>query len=362
MAQNKEELRLELKNLVVSLRQLQQSNALLLNYLPKELKQEIKNASSFLKELPPSADDSAPMDMPKGNCDNASIVQSWLTRVIAAINSAKNTLEKGTQNYFKTELASKYADKSISSFNQIEEYLFGSICSFIVKNGSKTTFSDMASNISFQKDQSYAQLIATAWEKKNSKCLAISDLPKPDFLAKKIMAVYIDSAIDGFDIDPGEYTKIKAGYIYFHVEGKYEVIHSKKEGTMEGTTKFIEGNFDCAPVLDDVYGGNNAIKVLKDLYGAHSKLVDLPIKLKLNARLTIADPMDFYGGLAGYSTLVFDRDMSGNWVGVSESAQKWQEAFSEAEKKAKIRLDLTDFIENKLLSDFTLADLKSDGW
>jgi len=186
---------------------------------------------------------------------------------------------------------------------------------------------------------------------KSSK-LGYKDYRKVVKPALKAMLTQHLGAIDGFDIDPGEYSKIKAGYIYFFVRGNYKMVYRPNEfGYLEGQIEYKSGNFSYKPVLDDVVGGANAIQVLRDLYGNNAKLVDLPIKLKLKAELTISDPADFFGGAAGLNTLVFDRDISGNWTGVSDAAKQWDTKFKEAERKAGKKMNLKEFIEKKLLSD-----------
>jgi hypothetical protein len=208
--------------------------------------------------------------------------------------------------------------------------------------------------------------LAEIWQQciGKTRCLTENDLPPTDFLAKKVLELYIESSIDGWDIDPGEYTKIKAGYIYFYVKGNYEMKYGPdQKGFIQGSIVFKSGNFSYKPVLDDTKGGSNAIEVLKQLYGENTKLVDLPIKLKLNAVLTIADPLDFFGvGMAGFNTLIFDRTSSGAWTCSSDHAKMWETKFADAEKLAGKKLNIKDFIENHLLSDFTLSDLIGDGW
>jgi hypothetical protein len=356
MSSKKEELELELKQLIGSLGKLQKNNPTLLGYLPSSLKVEIDKA---LFALDNASENNNEGDLPYLPFP---IFKQWYESVINFMEKAIKNLQKDTYQSFDKKALAKCIRKTKPKFlsnKDLEDYIISIACSKITP----AIGFGLSNNLLSEAD---IIELAEIWQQciGKTRCLTENDLPPTDFLAKKVLELYIESSIDGWDIDPGEYTKIKAGYIYFYVKGNYEMKYGPdQKGFIQGSIVFKSGNFSYKPVLDDTKGGSNAIEVLKQLYGENTKLVDLPIKLKLNAVLTIADPLDFFGvGMAGFNTLIFDRTSSGAWTCSSDHAKMWETKFADAEKLAGKKLNIKDFIENHLLSDFTLSDLIGDGW
>jgi Leucine-rich repeat (LRR) protein len=197
--------------------------------------------------------------------------------------------------------------------------------------------------------------LAAIWQEGigQSKCLDERYLPPADFLAKKLLELYIESSKDWWDIDPGEYTIIKAGYIYFG----YSDVRVNETGLVN-----TEDQLKCIPMLDDTVDGDNVIKSLKELYGNNARLIDLPIKMKLAVSIVLSEAVSpgrgslIVGGTNGWCTMVFDRDIKGSWTQVFARKNLWDEKLRETKNS---NFTFNKFISN-LLSKFTLKDLIAD--
>lgn len=345
MSSKKEELQLELKRLMGALGKLQKNNPTLLDYLPYSMKVEIDNA---LFALDNASENNDKGDLP---CLPLPVFKQWYERVINFMGKAIKNLQKDTYQSFDKKVLATYIGKTKPKFlsnKDLEDYIVSIACSKITP----AIGFGLSSNLLTEAEMSQ---LAAIWQEGigQSKCLDERYLPPADFLAKKLLELYIESSKDWWDIDPGEYTIIKAGYIYFG----YSDVRVNETGLVN-----TEDQLKCIPMLDDTVDGDNVIKSLKELYGNNARLIDLPIKMKLAVSIVLSEAVSpgrgslIVGGTNGWCTMVFDRDIKGSWTQVFARKNLWDEKLRETKNS---NFTFNKFISN-LLSKFTLKDLITD--
>jgi hypothetical protein len=349
MSENKEKLHLELKQLMLSLVKLQKNNPTILDYLPESLRKTIDSAVELL-----TVNNNSDIKR-EGNCQPLAQFEKWYEKVKKMLFSSVNTLTKEKLQKFKVDVLKPYQNKpkpNTMSNTALEAYMIGLACSKLIKNNS---FSNFSTDLLTETDK---KELAEIWQNSlgPKKCLDEGYLPSADFLAKKLLSLYIDSSENGYwvyifpEMDPGEYSKFNAGYIYFG----YNDIRVNEIGIVN-----TNDQMKCIPLLDDVPDGARVIEVLKDLFGANARLVDLPIKMKLCVELVLSEAVGtaqgskLVGGLNGWTRVVFDRDIHGLWTQVFAKKKLWDEKLLEL---GNTNFDFHIFI-NRLLSKFTLKDL-----
>jgi hypothetical protein len=346
MSSKKEELELELKQLIGSLGKLQKNNPTLLCYLPSSLKVEIDKA---LFALDNASENNNEGDLP---CLPMPIFKQWYERVINFMEKAIKNLQKDSYQCFDKNVLAIHQGTikpKYMSNKDLEDYIVGLACAKITPAIGFGLSSDLIPEAEMNQ-------LGNIWQQGigQSKCLDESFLPPTNFLAKRLIELYIESSKDTwFEIDPGEYSTINAGYIYFG----YSDVRINESGLVN-----TEDQMKCIPMLDDTVDGENVIKTLKELYGNNARLIDLPIKMKLSVTIVLSEAVSsgrgsgLIGGVNGWSTMVFDRDINGSWTQVFARKKLWDKKLLET---GTTNFDFEKFIST-LLSKFKLKDLIAD--
>ncbi|MCH2046012.1 MAG: hypothetical protein MK212_17995, partial [Saprospiraceae bacterium] len=294
------------------------------------------------------------------------VVQPWLDKVVKDVRRIESILSKEPQQNFKKEEADKHkgaAFPTSKSNSALEDYLFGVVCSSI---NSSTDFTDLTQTIEFYnialktigEDDSITGDIGDLWSENGTVPFSESDLPPHDFLTKRLLMLYISSSNDGWDISAGEYTKIHAGHVYFKTEVFYKFDYTDPDNPL-GT--YLKRN-DYSPIIDDLESDMNVKQALISSYGANTRLVDLPLRKKIDIKIVVSEAVGSgstinspLNGANGFITLVLEQEKKGaEWVmvnGMDASAKLVMQA-----RGGRI----SHLIETEWMGHLTINDLVAD--
>lgn len=349
-----QELKDELELLLDAFYQKAKNNRTVLTLFPSNLKQIVKEAEKFISTGELSSD--VVDDLPCDPSVVAVVFTKWFDDVKSIAKKTFLRIDKAKHHEYDLDLVKKYNSVTlpVSKSNlRLESCIFSRFCKNLTSFSNEEIFIDKALD-SILTDNEILKTSSVWQDSLDNSCLEIKHLPKPEFLAQYILSLYISSTPDYgnlltqyFEVDPGEYSDIQAGYIYFNL-GDLQI---------DQWGDVLTDIHNCKPMLDDVKDGAKIIGVLKDLYGENYRLYNLPIRLKIKTSIILeeADTRHFPGAL-GFANMVFDRELDGSWKQVHANKKLWDEQLKESGLKTS---DFVKIISNAIFH-FTLKDLHHD--